>query len=243
MSRPGQRILTAPNFRWLFAETLVIVLGVLIALALNDAWTERQERQLEISYLERLEREFGSDLAYIRETYLPGLERKKLALESIAPYVRGQLPVPEEPLEFLSNVSLGGVLGGSERLDFLSDATFRDLQSTGNLRLIRDTEIRAAITNYYLAIDNELTRLEGRNSGYVKFIHGVIPAELRDDMNMAAIENMGLEFALERLTSDEFRTITNAEYNKMLLMSNIPFESNILKMIERISDYRQSLQN
>lgn len=243
MSRPGQRILSAPNFRWLLAETLVIVLGVLIALGLNDAWTQREERQLEISYLERLEQEFKGDLSYIHEVYLPGLEQKKIALESIAPYVRDQRPVPEESLEFLRNVSRGGILGGSERLTFLSDATFRDLQSTGNLRLIRDTEIRAAITNYYLAIENELTRIEGRNSGYVKYIHGVIPAELRDDMDMAEIESMGLEFALARLTSDEFRAIANAEYNKMLLMGEIPFEIEILNMIEQISAYRHALQD
>jgi hypothetical protein len=215
----------------------------LIALALNDAWTERQERQLEISYLERLEQEFRSDLRYIREGYLPGVERKKVALAFARPFVRGERQVEEAPLEFLLNVSLGGILAGSGRLDFVSDATFRDLQATGNLRLIRDTELRAAITNYYRGIDNEVTRIEGRNSGYVQFIHGVIPAELRDDMNMAAIEEMGLEFAIERLTSDEFRIISNAEYNKMLLMSGIPFESRILEMIEHVSEYRRSLQN
>ena len=47
MPSPSTRILTAPNFRWLIAETLVIVLGVLIALGLDDAWTAREERQLE----------------------------------------------------------------------------------------------------------------------------------------------------------------------------------------------------
>ncbi len=36
---------------WLLSETLVVVLGVLIALGLNDYWTGREERALELQYL------------------------------------------------------------------------------------------------------------------------------------------------------------------------------------------------
>ena len=36
------------GLRWLFGETIVIVLGVLVALSLDDIWTARQERNLEL---------------------------------------------------------------------------------------------------------------------------------------------------------------------------------------------------
>ena len=39
------------RLHWLVSETLVIVLGVLIALGLDDYWTDRQERDLELEYL------------------------------------------------------------------------------------------------------------------------------------------------------------------------------------------------
>ncbi len=38
------RLISADKFRWLFADTLVIVLGVLIALGLDDSWTDRRDR-------------------------------------------------------------------------------------------------------------------------------------------------------------------------------------------------------
>ena len=242
MPSPSTRILTAPNFRWLFAETLVIVLGVLIALGLNDAWVAREERELEISYLERLEQEFKSDLAYIQEGYQPGIARKKEALEAVLPVVRGDQPLPENQAAFFMNISLGGILSASERLDFASDATYEDLRSTGNMRLIRDTELRREIVDYYRGLENEITRISGRNTGYAQFIHGVIPAELRDDMTLETVEAMGLEFAIARLTSDEFRAKANAEYNKMLLMTSIPFEETILQMIDRVAAYRESIE-
>lgn len=241
MTVPSRRLVGAPNFRWLLAETLVIVLGVLIALALNDIWVEKEERQLEISYLERLEQDFRLDLEYITNGYKPGVERKMQALQYVLPYVRGQEPIPEEPLDFLMNISLGGILSASKRLDFATDATYRDLQSTGNMRLIGDTDVRSSIVRYYQSIENEVTRIEGRNSGYTQFVHGVIPAELRDEMNMAAIREVGVEFAIRRLTSDEFRTIANAEHNKALLMGQIPFQDTIENMIDMIVAYRRSL--
>ena len=242
MPSPSTRILTAPNLRWLIAETLVIVLGVLIALGLDDAWIAREQRQLEISYLERLEQEFRSDLAYIQEGFQPGVARKKAALEAVLPVIRGDQSLPEDLASFFMNISLGGILSASKRLDFASDATFEDLRSTGNMRLIRDTELRREIVDYYRGLDNEITRIAGRNTGYVQFIHGVIPAELRDDMTLETVEAMGLPFAIARLTSDEFRMKANAEYNKMLLMTAIPFEETILQMIDRVAAYRESIE-
>jgi hypothetical protein len=34
----------------------------------------------------------------------------------------------------------------------------------------------------------------------------------------------------------------NAEYNKMLLMTAIPFEETILQMIDRVAAYRESIE-
>lgn len=241
MPSNATRLISAPNLRWLFAETLVIVLGVLIALALNDFWTDRQERRLEVLYLERLEAEFNGDLGYIQRVYQPGLERKKAALEAILPVVRGDEPVPKDPMVFLEQVAIGGALSGSQRLEISLDATYRDLQATGNLRLIQDDSIRSRIINYYGSMTNQSSRIAGRNSGYVMFVHSAIPAELRDDIDLAAVERMGLEHAIRRLTSEEFRAIVNAEYNKMLLMSRMPFEEEILATLEAVATYRESL--
>ena len=51
------------RWRWLFWETLIIVLGVLIAFAVNDFWSDRLDRELEIQYLKRLHADIKTDEA------------------------------------------------------------------------------------------------------------------------------------------------------------------------------------
>jgi hypothetical protein len=71
------RLISAGNLRWLFAETFVIVLGVLIAFRLDDSWTNRQDRLLAIDYIQRLQDDVNEDLKYIRDTWLPRLRMKQ----------------------------------------------------------------------------------------------------------------------------------------------------------------------
>jgi hypothetical protein len=49
---------------WLFAETLVIVLGVLIALGLDDYRTGQHERRLANDYLHRSQGDLKRDLDF-----------------------------------------------------------------------------------------------------------------------------------------------------------------------------------
>ena len=135
MFKPGSRL------RWLLSETLVVVLGVLIALGLNDFWTSRQERDLELQYLRRIHSDVNADIVYIDQSFRIRLEMKLQALDTIAPVVRGTKPVPDDVETFLKNVALGGLLGASTS-KWITDTTFEDLKSTGNLRLIRDPELR-----------------------------------------------------------------------------------------------------
>ena len=107
------RLLSADKIRWLFAETLVIVLGVLIALGLDDTWTDRQERLMAIDYIQRVQDDVNEDLRYIRDTWHPRLRIKRDALDAIVPVVRGQEPVPEDVVTFFRNVSRGGMMSAN----------------------------------------------------------------------------------------------------------------------------------
>jgi len=96
-------------------ETLVVILGVLIALGLNDYWMLRQEKILELEYLRWIQEEIAADIELIDQFGKRLLERKMKALDAIAPVVRGNAPVPEDVESFLINVSLGA-LGGLPQL-------------------------------------------------------------------------------------------------------------------------------
>ncbi len=235
------RVISADKIRWLFAETLVIVLGVLIALGLDNAWTDRQERMLAIDYVQRVQADVNVDLIYIRDIWLPRLRMKRDALDAIGPVVRGQVPFPEDVVTFLRNVSRGGMMSATAQ-PWFANTTFEDLRSTGNLRLIRDPDVRGAISRYYGGMENEFDRLQGRHTNYVSFVHTAMPAELREDIGLEALEEFGIDYALKRLLSDEFRNLVNEEYNTMLFMQSIDFERNAELLYRNLETYRRKLE-
>jgi hypothetical protein len=199
------------RLRWLLGETLVVVLGVLIALAINDYWTERREKILERQYVSRLLEDVTADIEYV-EFAKNMLERKLQALDAVAPIVRGLEPIPDDLESFLRNISLGG-LGGASSTYWVTDTTFEDMKSTGNLRLIRDAELRRKIGRYYSDFETFFARSRDRTTGYVNFVHSKLPAELRDEMSFAAMEEFGANRAAEQFTSAEFQDLLNQEYN------------------------------
>ena len=208
------------RWRWLFWETLIIVLGVLIAFAVNDYWSDRQDRELELLYLKRLFSDLKTDEAWVTG-YLEGpLKLKFKAMDAIAPVVRGRDPVPEDVDTFLLNVTLGG-LGGASPNYFVNTTTFDDLKATGNLRLIRDTDIRGKINGYYLLYENDHRRTVVRTTGYFMFVHKILPAELRQNITMEAINEFGVEHALEKIMTHEFEDLLNQEYNFAYFIENM----------------------
>jgi hypothetical protein len=200
------------RWRWLFWETLIIVLGVLIAFAVNDYWSDRLDRELEIQYLKRLHADIKTDEAWTTSYNQGPIITKMAALDAIAPVVRGREPVPDDVDTFLLNVTLGGI-GGASPSYFVNRTTFDDLKATGNLRLILDTGIRTKLSTYYFNYDNNHARILARVSGYFMFVHSILPAELRDDFNMEIVEEFGIEHALEKIKSHEFQDLLNQEYN------------------------------
>ena len=200
------------RWRWLFWETLIIVLGVLIAFAVNDYWSDRQDRELELQYLKRLHDDLKTDEAWVTGYNEGPMKAKFKALDAIAPVVRGREPAPDDVQTFLMNVSLGGI-GGASPNYFVNTTTFEDLKATGNLRLIRDTDIRSKINQYYSGYENNHRRTVARTTGYFMFVHKILPAELRGEMTNDAVTEFGVEHALEKVMTHEFQDLVNQEYN------------------------------
>ncbi|MDX1556464.1 MAG: hypothetical protein R3212_10595 [Xanthomonadales bacterium] len=200
------------RLNWLFWETLIIVVGVLIALSVDDYWSDRQDRTLELDYLQRLRIEVQEDLDHANRYIEQNLGRKLAALDTVAPVVRGEAPVPEDLEPFLFDVGMAA-LGAVAPSRWVSDTTFDDLRATGNLRLIRNTEVRRMLSDYYRAADDFVNRLRARTTAYPRLVHSILPAELRDNYNMAAAEAFGIERAIERIQSQETLDLIHQEYN------------------------------
>jgi hypothetical protein len=156
--------------RWA-GEFAVIVLGVLVALAVDDWNSARQDRALEGSLLDRMETELladGADLAtaaadaqlrlWVLDALLAGLgdgqvqarmtsERRDSLFDSArrdslrTGAGRSTLTPPDVDGEPLA--------GFRYRPEFdLSDTAYREMIATGAVRILRDDSVRAAVMTY-----------------------------------------------------------------------------------------------
>lgn len=242
MMRMTQLLKPGTRFQWLLSETLVVVLGVLIALSLDDYWTDRQERILEVEYVGRIQDDVDADIAYVEETIRDLWDRKLQALDAIAPIVRGREPVPDNLEEFFRNVALGGI-GGASSTRWVTSTTFDDLESTGNLRLIRDADMRRRIARYYDDFDTLYNRSRDRKSGYVKFVHTLLPAELRGEMDFDAMQEFASDRAVERFTSADFQDLMNQEYNFTFFNQRTEFSASGRRLAKDLENYARRLHD
>jgi hypothetical protein len=236
-----KNLLSTEKLRWFFVETLVVVLGILIALGLDDYRSNRQDRVLEIDYVQRIQCSVASDLANFRSAWQPRLRAKRVALEAILPVVRGQLPVPDDVATFLENVGRGGMMGASSQ-SWIADSIVQDLNSSGNWRVISDPDVKVATIRYYGRTQFLFESLQARQTNYVMYVHSAIPAELRDGSSLEAMQEFGLDFALKRLLSDEFRSLANQEYNSMLFMESLDFGSLAESLLSDVEAYRLQIE-
>jgi hypothetical protein len=130
-----------PNPSKLFAELLIIVVGVLIALGI-DEWRERiANAELENIYLEQL-------IADLEETERKMADVSQLNMASLAATqsILAAFENPEAAKSDRINNLLIEMASFNNPVPVLG--TVEALVSTGDLQLIRSAEIRSAITRY-----------------------------------------------------------------------------------------------
>lgn len=136
--------------RWFAAEFLVVVTGVLVALAMQSLYQRKEARQREREYVEQLRAELKQTLASMlfSDSVLASSDRAGVML------VRAyrQTAPRDSVLIWLSNVSAGArgrpVLG-----------TAQALVASGDLRLMHDSALRAAIPTYIARMEQAVETL------------------------------------------------------------------------------------
>jgi hypothetical protein len=165
MTPPPKRLIA---FRAV-AEFVVIVIGVLVAFAVDDWATEQENRGEEIQYLEQLATELTRDSA-VFTGFLGGIAAVEPMLQSLHGVASGASPFPSDTAALLRRLSSGGL--GASRLG--TRAAFDELLSTGSLRLISSANLRSSIVGYYS--DKDLAERTGSTAqtDYAAFINNFI---------------------------------------------------------------------
>jgi hypothetical protein len=150
------------EMRWghLALELVLLVSGILIALAVDGWIDDRRDARLEREYLGRLERDLDQNLEILRE--FVEFEGRQVA-DGVMAYraLRGaDATDPETVAEAISHLT-------HRRTLRLVRATYEDLLSTGNLGLIRDAVLRDTIVKLYEETDRTTTLVDRNNQQLV----------------------------------------------------------------------------
>ena len=164
-----------PKLRWFAAEIAVVVVGVLIALALNAWWQAQQAAAGEENYLVLISRDLGQMEANLDE--LLAFEKRQLQ-DGLTAY--RFLSLPDRSSEQKEAISRSLTVLASRRTMNLTNATYEDLISTGNLQLIRNLELRSQIVEFYEEAERDIEIHNKNNTFFVDdmFVTGVFGSGL-----------------------------------------------------------------
>jgi hypothetical protein len=123
-------------------ETLVVIIGIIIALTLQNWNDGRKEATQELKYLKSLRTNLSQDTAYFRrsmqtckELIVQNQSAKKIAYD--------EQKTLEEFREFLDQLV-------TYTIPFkIQDATYFDMISTGNINILRNDSLKTQIIQYY----------------------------------------------------------------------------------------------
>jgi hypothetical protein len=131
---------------WFFVavEMLVVLAGILLAFQVDRWWEQRGERIQEVEYVARLINDIESDIPIIQQAIELAELRKGMA-DILMRVAETPTEAHENPVRFIAAVQQAAFTYSPN----LTDHTFDDLRSTGNLRLLREPEIKKALFSYY----------------------------------------------------------------------------------------------
>lgn len=134
----------AAYLRYAIGEILLVVIGILIALQVNN-WNEgRKDRIQERKFLIRLEAELATDIENITNSINANKHRMQRAEFLMASINHPQI-AEDSATYFIQSIEYAGYTNNP----IVSDNTFEEIKSSGKLSLIRNEKLRSALQEYY----------------------------------------------------------------------------------------------
>jgi len=191
--------------RYAIGEIVLVVIGILIALQINN-WNEgRKQQNLMNSYVSRLISDIQKDTIDIRSNREWLNEAQNIIENTIQLLNKKAIDTTSIPL--IENYF---TRGWHTYIPIFNDNTYKDLSQTGNMNLLKNTEIRKKIMLYYSRVE------DARNSFKINN-EWVLPTDVK---------------VTEITSAMEFSPKTKALFegkDKQLAIKNILFNKDILE--------------
>lgn len=206
-------------------EFVTIIVGVLVALAVNNAWQARADRISEREYI-------GAVIDEVRGN-MTSVEGLMLTAGKAHDALEGSRRLHESghPRDSASQF-IAGLVGGVTFIPApnVSRAVMQDLVSTGNIRLIRNAELRRTILETYASMDATLERIERAQQSIAPGLDALIARHLPPNtvsrtggaqpasivVSTLPEDQPAIQSAASRIASDVmFQRELNAEFRRL----------------------------
>lgn len=191
--------------KYAFGEIILVVIGILIALQINNWNQNRKDRILETEYLTRLRADIEFDHGWLDFYFINRYNRKVEGLKKGKAYFQGELVI-KDTLQFLNDIGYGGVFGHASW--GLSKNSYNELISTGNLTKIENDSLRTEIIKYYENSNAVVETSKAYVSGYVKFTNSFTAFNTNDPNHIEAFDQ---KLFLKNIKTLEYYRLANTE--------------------------------
>jgi len=148
-----------------FGEIILVVIGILIALQINTWNEQRKENNLEKNYYCKLLEDVEQDITQAHKQIEKTEERLFEANEMLR-----LLQMEKPPIEDVLKKNLGAIslITYTFRPNM---AAYEDLKSSGNLKILRDNEVKKQIADYYSMLDGMIDVMDTNADGTVALFY------------------------------------------------------------------------
>ena len=226
-----------PRMDWprAFGEFVIIATGVLAALAVDEWRSEYNDRKTEIDYLSRLRVDLERDIdTFTREISV--LEKKAGFLQSLLDKTI-ETEFSENPRALMEAKVYSSFKGMPDSVS----TTFDELTSTGRLALIRDLEIRSAMSEYYsgyVSLNEQVNQMP--IGDYAGLVLGIVPGDIAREWRLSNTISKPDEFVQSLVLLQEHPDLPMAANAEITYATALQFY--VIKFRDQAIDLRDLLQ-
>lgn len=240
-------------------ELLIVAVGILMAFQVDRWWEARRDREAERQHIDRLIDDLESDAKNLE--YGVTLAEFRLSLARLLMDVAEHPELAmQSPVDFIVAVRQAAFT----YTPALTSNTFDELRSTGNLRLLRDSELKNALFDYYrynetqrqwlsLQLMQEFRHFElgagvltNQQIRRAQDDWGMVSADELEEFRNAPVDLAGVQAAAERLrANDDFIAWLPVAYEMQLDLAMVNRERQqraeiLLQILRRFQKGEQS---